>query len=139
MKWITVFLLWGMTLTLPVIAQKGRSEVLEGNQLYGEERYQDALRKYEEGLSKNPDSAVLQFNRGGARYKLGQLEEALKAYQESLALETDEDRSKAYYNLGNAQFRTGDIQESLESFKEALRLNPENKELKDKIQKLEKQ
>jgi tetratricopeptide (TPR) repeat protein len=52
----------------------------------------------------------------------GNLEEAVKAYRQAVALQADQ---AAYNNLGNALFMLGRVQEAEEAYLKALAINPE--------------
>lgn len=135
MKIPPIFLLLILSAGTPAMAQKGRTENLEGNQLYTEKRYQEALDKYTQGLKKAPDSPIIRFNAGDAHYRLEKFQEALQAYNQMLQTEDEQIKSQALYNLGNAFYRLGKYQESVEAYKESLRLNPEDHDAKFNLEK----
>ncbi len=127
-----------MSLTLSVIlimpmvvgAQPGRKQVLEGNRLYAEEKYDEANNKYRDALVNNPENPVIHFNIGDAQYKKKIYEESLKAYEKSLSIDDVITQSKSYYNMGNSLYRTGKLPESILAYTQALRLNPADEDAK---------
>jgi Ca-activated chloride channel family protein len=120
-------------------AQKGRAENSEANTLYQRGLYEEALRKYQKALEKNPDSAVIKFNSGDAQYQMKAFEKALEAFEASLVTEDQQLRAHSFYNRGNTLYRNGDLQGAVESYKEALRLNPNDLDAKYNLEYVLKQ
>jgi Ca-activated chloride channel family protein len=112
----------------------------EGNRLYKDNLYDDAMEKYTEALIDLPNSAYLHFNIGDAAYKKGNYVEASKSYTKAASLATDPMlESRSYYNLGNSKYRQGKLKENtspaeaisfyreaLDYYKRALDKNPED-------------
>ena len=79
MKPIGLILLAGALLAAgEAQAQPGRGKIVQGNKLYTEERYDDALIKYRDAQTQAPGTAEAPFNIGAAEYKKNKYEEALK-------------------------------------------------------------
>lgn len=118
--------------------KRERNAITEGNKLYNEGRYRAAIRKYEEALKENPNSAVGRYNLGLSQVRIGTnpsdttqaardltakgcqaLEQIAKmgSIKPNLA-------SMANYNLGNVAFNSEDYRQALGYYKQALRLNP---------------
>jgi Ca-activated chloride channel family protein len=100
-------------------------------ELYGEGRYAEAQKGFEEALKQNPDSEILAFNLGAAAYKNQDLDTALKAFSQALTTEEAELRAKAEYNLGNTLFQKGSpkmeektLRDALAHYEQALKLAP---------------
>ncbi|MGD8699702.1 MAG: tetratricopeptide repeat protein, partial [Gemmatimonadales bacterium] len=76
---VLVALAWLVMAARPTVAlaQKGRAEVSEGNALYEQGRYDEALEKYLDALRAAPNSPVIRFNEGNALYKGQEFERAL--------------------------------------------------------------
>ena len=135
MKTLLLVLFFGLMVPPAGLAQKGRKETLEGNQLYGDQQYEQALDKYRQGLRSVPDSSILQFNIGDAEYKLERFQDALESYNQTLEATNEPVTSHALYNLGNTFYRLGKYQESIEAYEEALRLNPDDQDAKFNLEK----
>lgn len=120
--------------------QDVRTFVNTGNQHYQASDFSEALNRYEQALTENPQAYRARFNQGNVYYRLDDLEEALKAYRE-VAAETKDMAlvARAKYNLGNTHFQQGlkqqdsDLQKALTAMRDsitqwrsALELNPEN-------------
>jgi len=125
-----------LLLPLPGAAQSGRGTVDEGNRLYEEGRYQEALERYMKALGENPESPLIRFNAGNALYQSQDFQRALEAYQEAIESGDPALASAAWYNLGDALYQGQDLQASAEAFKQALRLNPNDVDAKHNLERV---
>ena len=75
------------------------------NAAYADGRYEEAATVYEALLAENPD-AVLYYNLGNARYKQGELAQAILNYERALRLKPN--YKDAQYNLAFAQSKITD-------------------------------
>jgi Ca-activated chloride channel homolog len=97
--------------------------VKRGNKLYKDQKYNDALKSYEQALEKQPDSSLLNFNAGAAHYKTNDFEKAVSSFEKAVLTEDKPLEAKANYNLGNARYMLG--------------LSKENSDLSSAVQALE--
>ena len=122
-------------------AVSSREAVREGNHLYGEGKFPDSLRLYEEVLKKDPGSDIAHFNAGAALYKQKRYDEAADHFQRSLLSDDAAARERAHYNLGNSFYKAGigkekadiaaaiaSLEESLKHFAGALALDKQDKD-----------
>lgn len=124
------FLLLCIFLPLSLFAQAGRKQVLEGNKLFIEEKYDEANNKYRDALVNNPENPIIHFNIGNVQYKKKKFEEAMKHYEKSLSSDDILTQSKSYYNMGNTLYRMGKLPESILAYTQALILNPNDEDAK---------
>ncbi len=119
-------------LLLPVIifSQSDRKKVKEGNELFQEEKFDQAQNKYQDALLDNPASPEIQFNIGDVNYKKKKFEEALEAYYKSLDSKQLDLQAKSYYNIGNSLYKAGKLAESIQAYKQALKLNSQDEDAK---------
>ena len=125
------------------LGQAGRDEVLEGNSLFAEGRFDEAHEKYEQALEEDPSSAAIRYNLGDAEYKKSLYEEAIEGFSQAMQTEDPELQASASYNLGNALYRLGKLEDSIQAYQDALRINPEDRDSKHNLEfvrsKLEEQ
>jgi len=124
--------LWILLLVIPTLlaAQPGRKQVLEGNKLFAEQKYDEANNKYRDALIEDPANPMIHFNVADALYKKKKYEDALKDFEKSLSIDDALTQAKAYYNMGNALYRMGKLPESILAYTQALKLNPEDEDAK---------
>ncbi|XP_059637591.1 uncharacterized protein LOC132279587 [Cornus florida] len=91
---------------------------LEGNKLFADGQYEDALSKYELALQVTPDMpssieirSICHANRGTCFFKLGKYEDAIKECTKAIELNA---------SYVKALLRRGEAQEKLEHFEEAI-------------------
>jgi Ca-activated chloride channel family protein len=85
-----------------------RDRTAEGNRLFKQGKFDDAIKKYGQALVDNPDSPLLNFNMGDANYKAGKYAEAMASYSRVRGIDEDSKRTaRTAYNIGNAQYRLG--------------------------------
>jgi uncharacterized protein (DUF58 family)/tetratricopeptide (TPR) repeat protein len=116
------------------------AELAEGNRLYAEGRFADAVKKYAEAVAAHPDIPELYFNMADAYLRLGDVERAEQAYNKYLNLTPDPvKQSRALFNMGDAELTRKDADKAIEFYKEALRRDPGNQDAKWNLESLKKQ
>ncbi|MEN6577511.1 MAG: tetratricopeptide repeat protein [Phycisphaerales bacterium] len=121
---------FALSLAAFVSGAKGASprEMLkQGNGLYGDGQYTEAINKYNDALVEQPQAVEPRFNKANSYYRLDDLSEAMDLYQEVAARSKDMNLvAKAKYNLGNAFFQRGakqpdsDLQKAVEDMKTSI-------------------
>ena len=117
----------------------------EGNALYEQGVYGQALNQYKEAVLMAPDRPEPQVNLGNTRYQMGDYLGAIEAPNNALQTADADTQAIIYYNQGNAHFRLEELDEAIEAYKKALRINPDdldakyNLELAQKIQEQQQQ
>ena len=117
--------LMGLTFLDPVA---GKNE--EGNRLYGQERYEDALGRYQEAQAQAPELAQLHFNVGTALYKQGAYDQAIQEFSHVLKAKDPGLLAGAYYNTGNAHFKQQRLGEAAGAYKKTLEIAPDDLDAK---------
>jgi len=121
-------------------AGPARQMLQQGNRLYGDGQYTDAINKYNEALVEQPQALEPKFNKANGYYRMDDLGEAIDLYQEVATGSKDMALvAKAKYNLGNCFFQRGskqrdsDLQKALEDmrtsityWRQALDIDPKN-------------
>ena len=116
--WLLPQLGWG---------QAGRDEVLEGNGLFAEGRFEEAHEKYQQALDEDPSSAAIRYNLGDAEYKKSLYEEAIQAYQDALRINPDDRDAKH-----NLEFVRSKLEEQEQQDKQEDKQEDQDQDQKDK-------
>jgi serine/threonine-protein kinase len=86
--------------------------------------YTDEIKKYDEAIQLNPQDASAYYNRGLAKYNLGNNEEAIQDYDEAIRLNPE--FTNAYFNRGLAYYTLENYQEAIPNYDQAIQLNPQD-------------
>jgi Ca-activated chloride channel family protein len=118
-----------LVLTLGAVARadSAREVLQQGNRLFGDSKYTDAINKYNEALVEQPQALEPKFNKGNGYYRMDDLGEAMDLYQEVAAGSKDMALvARAKYNLGNCLFQRGskqrdsDLQKAVDDMKTSI-------------------
>ena len=108
------------------VAQKNK----EGNLLFDEGKYDEALNRYQEAQAEAPNAPQLHYNVGNTLYKKGRFPEALQEFSKAASAGNQDLAAKAHFNSGNSYFRMQKFQEAVDSYEKSLEINPEDMEAK---------
>lgn len=106
-------------LSLALVAGAG-TDVEEGNKLYHDGKYGEALAKYSEAQADDPEAPGIYFDIGNIYYMQEDYGKALDLYKKAAAAENPDLQSSAYYNMGNAKYRLGKGESSIPIYEEAI-------------------
>ena len=92
-------------------ANSARDSTSQGNKLYKEGNFNEAINSYDQALLDAPDSLEPKFNQANSYYRLDDLSKALDLYRQVAAESKDMKLvAKSKYNLGNTYFQQGSKQ-----------------------------
>ncbi|HOE97577.1 MAG TPA: tetratricopeptide repeat protein [Candidatus Sumerlaeota bacterium] len=99
-----------LSLGLPFsgLAAPGDDLARQGNELYHQERYDEAVAAYRQALEKAPDSARIQYNLGSALAQQGQYADAEQVLRQTATRLGSGVQRDAYYNLGVTVAKSAD-------------------------------
>jgi tetratricopeptide (TPR) repeat protein len=136
--WVGIFYLLSVSSAL---AASPKRSIKEGNRLYQQGEYEASKEKYQEALTKAPESDIINFNLGTALYKEKEYESAVEHFRKAFLSDDAELKEKAHYNLGNTLYRLGltqehaaieqavsSIEQSLKQYERALEIDREDKD-----------
>ena len=122
-----------------------RARIHEGNALYQQSLYDEALEMYNDAQIDAPESPELHFNIGNVNYRKEDHENAIETYRKSFNIDDIRLESKANYNIGNAKYRlgekTGNIalwREAMEFYRRAIELDADDEDAKYNLEFVEK-
>lgn len=101
---------------------------MKGNELYGEGKYPDAIKQYEEALKRNPNDAKLFANKATALMKLMEYPSALIDINKCIDL--DPTYVKAYAKKGVIHHMMKEYHKALDAYDQGLKIDANNEELK---------
>jgi Ca-activated chloride channel family protein len=108
-------------------ADSAREAIRQGNRLFGDSKYSEAISKYDEALVEQPQALEPRFDKADSFYRMDDLGKAIDLYQEAAAGSKDMALvEKAKYNLGNCFFQRGakqrdsDLQKAVEDMKTSI-------------------
>ncbi|UOG58479.1 TPR repeat-containing protein BatC [Leptospira noguchii] len=116
----------------------GGNRIGEGLEYYNQGEYLESLKMYQEAESYFPEDPRLEFNRGTAEFKSGNIDKAIRHFEKSVDSNSPEVQWKSRFNLGNSYMRAGDRKKAAEEFIKALKLNPDLKEARKNLEYLRK-
>jgi len=109
----------------------------EGNQLSEEEKYSEAVAKFEEFLQLNPAIFQVNLNIGNCYRQMKEYDKAIAAYQiildkvteEKGSFEGDEGASRALSSMGETYMLQGNLEKASEYLQQAMALFPDDETL----------
>ena len=137
MKFIVPIFLTGALLVSSFLkAQPIDLDIKKGNDLYRQQQYQEAESAYNKALAKDSINTTAKFNRANTAYRLAKPDEAIKTFDDlAVNIQDTDEKAKSYYNKGVILSNQKKLEESIEAYKNSLRQNPNDKEVRENLQK----
>jgi len=108
-------------------ASNATPRVQLGNLYFDAERYEDAIKWYEEAVKLSPNDANLSTDLGVSYYYINQADRALEQFSRSLKI--DPKHAKTLLNLGIVKaFGKQDLQGASEAWQQVIKLAPQSPE-----------
>uniref|UniRef100_UPI003AB040DE RNA polymerase II-associated protein 3 n=1 Tax=Centroberyx gerrardi TaxID=166262 RepID=UPI003AB040DE len=114
--------------------ERAQAEKEQGNKLFKEGKYDDAIECYTRAMSADPYNPVLPTNRAACFFRLRKF--AVAESDCSLALALDRSYLKAFARRGASRLALQRQQAALEDYEAVLQLDPENQEARSEVQKI---
>jgi Ca-activated chloride channel family protein len=102
----------------------------DGNRLYEEGAFAEALEKYRQAQVERPDLPELNYNAANALHRLEDYERAVDEVLRALPIDEPDLAFRAYYSLGNDYYRLGRPSDAFAAYKQALILDPSDVDAK---------
>lgn len=118
----------------PCVFAGARSKNEEGNHLYRQRKYDEALKRYTEAQIEAPDAPQLHYNLGNVLFRKGDVEKARDEYRRALAAADPALDPRAVYNLGNTFFSQEQFKEAIAAYQRTLKLNPSDRDAKKNLE-----
>ncbi|XP_018334472.1 stress-induced-phosphoprotein 1 [Agrilus planipennis] len=101
----------------------------KGNAALAENKFDEAIKYYTEGINLDSTNHVLYSNRSAAYAKAGKYDLALQDAEKTVQIKPD--WGKGYSRKGSALAYLGRIDEAIETYEKGLQLDPNNAQLRD--------
>jgi len=106
----------------------------EGNVLYDQKNYPQALEKYVEANEGKRYQQELSYNLANTFYQQKKYPEALRELEKAAASGNSRFTGKIQFNRGNTFFQMSKYQEAVEAYKKTLEYDPADKEAKHNLE-----
>ena len=117
-------------------AQKKNTHVIEGNKLYKESRYDQAVPEYMKALEADADTTAANFNLGNAYFRSKKYDEAEKTFDNTITNGgSDSIKQGGFYNKGVSLSKQNKLEESIDAYKMAVKLDPADSNARVNLQK----
>ena len=128
---ITLLLCFSVQAQQDTLVQQriARSFVREGNELYKQKKYADAVVSYKKATTQVSTYYKSAFNLGNTLYVQKNYKEAIPQYElAAKGTQNKLEKAAAYHNLGDAHMGEKSYDKAIEAFKNSLRNNPTDEE-----------
>ncbi|MDO9263058.1 MAG: tetratricopeptide repeat protein [Desulfosalsimonadaceae bacterium] len=140
LKYLLIILIVSVTMTGPavVFAESPAGLVEKGNAAYNAGNYDEALSAYDQAAKEMPADAWIEFNKGAAFFRKGDLDKAKDAWEKAALGATEIPlEAESLYNLGTLEFskvtqtQAADPEAALEAGDRSVRYYHQAKDLLD--------
>jgi peptidoglycan/xylan/chitin deacetylase (PgdA/CDA1 family)/uncharacterized caspase-like protein len=104
------------------VAETASSHLNQGDQLFKERRYKEALDEFLKASKMDPKNGLAANNAGYMYYRLGKLDDAIAWYEKAINL--DPRREVAYRNLGDLYYQLDRISDARRIYEKFLEIAP---------------
>lgn len=122
-----------------VFAWNATGKVREGEKLYEEQKYAEALGKFLEAQVELPNDQRLKHNIADTYYKLGKFDDAEKIFSSIDPKQAHTFIEKNTYNRGNALYKGNHLDDAVKAYDEALKLNPSDEDARYNLEFVKKE
>ncbi|MCK4250812.1 tetratricopeptide repeat protein [candidate division WOR-3 bacterium] len=117
------FLLILLSVIIVDCQNKAENHYKKGEEYLHSERYDDALKEFEEAVKQNPKYLKAFYLLGWTHYMMGNNDEALNNFKKCVSLDSEDYRG--YKGSASIFLRQGNYDLAIENYKKAVSLNPE--------------
>ena len=118
----------------PVAADQAASKNNEGNRLYEQRKYDEALKKYVDAQATRPGAPELHYNIGNVLFRRKEYDKAVEEYRRAQAAADPVLSQAATFNRGNALLMQGQPEEAIQAYVQALRSRPDDTDAKRNLE-----
>jgi len=115
-------------------ADQAASKNNEGNRLYQQRKYDDALKMYVDAQASRPGAPELHYNIGNVLFRKKEYDKAVEEYLRAQAAADPVLSEAAIFNRGNALLMQGRPEEAIQAYVRALRARPDDTDAKRNLE-----
>lgn len=130
MRTALVCALAGLLFVLTGFGESPESHNRRGNELYREQKFDEALDEYRNAQVLAPELRELSFNAGDALFGKGDVENALREFARASDAPDTLLSAAGFYNMGNVLLAAGQTEAAIEAYKRALKRDPSDPDAK---------
>ncbi|HYV18696.1 MAG TPA: VWA domain-containing protein [Verrucomicrobiae bacterium] len=131
----TAALLAGLLLLLPSpAAADPAAKNNQGNRLYEQKKFDEALKNYTDAQAERPAAPELHYNIGNVLLRKGDLDKAIEEYLRAQSTGPRSLAEAAHFNRGNALMMKGDLQPAVDEYVQALKMEPRDQDAKRNLE-----
>src|SRR5262245_11518179 len=121
-------------LVSPAAADQAATKNNDGNQLYEQKKYDDALKMYVDAQASRPGAPELHYNIGNVLFRKKEFDKAIEEYLRAQAASDPVLSQAASFNRGNAFLMQGRPEEAIKAYVQALRARPDDTDAKRNLE-----
>ena len=106
----------------------------EGNKLYNQRKYDEALKMYTDAQASRPDAPELHYNIGNVLFRKKEYDKAVEEYLRAQAAPDRGLSQAATFNRGNALLMQGRPEEAIQAYVQSLRARPDDADAKRNLE-----
>jgi tetratricopeptide (TPR) repeat protein len=117
-----------------VLADPAARKNNEGNHLYEQKKYDEALKQYVDAQASRPGAPELHYNIGNVLFRKKEYDKAVEEYMRAQAAHDPVLSQAALYNRGNALMAQGHPEDAIQAYVQALRVRPDDTDTKRNLE-----
>lgn len=123
-----------LALVRPAAADPTASRNNEGNKLYNQKQYDEALKMYTDAQASRPEAPELHYNIGNVLFRKKEYDKAVEEYLRAQAAPDRALSQAATFNRGNALLMQGKPEEAIQAYVQSLRARPDDADAKRNLE-----
>ena len=106
----------------------------QGNRLYEQKKYDEALKDYTDAQAERPAAPELHYNIGNVLLRKGDFDKAIEEYLRAQSTGPKNLAEAAHFNRGNALMMKGELQPAIDAYVQALKMEPRDQDAKRNLE-----
>jgi tetratricopeptide (TPR) repeat protein len=119
---------------MPALADPAARKNNEGNRLYEQKKFDDALKMYVDAQASRPGAPELHYNIGNVLFRKKEYDKAVEEYLRAQAAPDPVLSQAALFNRGNALMMQGRLEDAIQAYVQALRARPDDTDAKRNLE-----